>query len=53
MATLEQGFASDNVINFEVVLADGSIVNANKTSHTDLFWALRGGGKSKTSVLSY
>ena len=38
------GFACDNVLNYEVVLADGSIVNANATSNTDLFWALKGGG---------
>lgn len=27
----------------EVVLADGSIVNANNQTNTDLFWALKGG----------
>lgn len=32
------------MVNFEAVLADGSIVNANETSNTDLYWALRGGG---------
>lgn len=37
------GLACDNVVNFEVVLADGSLVNANNTSNTDLFWALKGG----------
>lgn len=30
--------------NFEVVLADGTVANANRTSHPDLWWALRGGG---------
>ncbi|KAF4969318.1 hypothetical protein FZEAL_10248 [Fusarium zealandicum] len=38
------GLASDNVKNFEAVLADGSIVNANAHSNSDLFWALKGGG---------
>ncbi|KAK2757544.1 hypothetical protein FQN54_004513 [Arachnomyces sp. PD_36] len=42
--TAQHGFASDNVVNYEAVLADGSIVNANETSNTDLYWALRGGG---------
>jgi hypothetical protein len=34
------GFGCDTVINYEVVLADGSIVQANKTSNQNLFWAL-------------
>jgi hypothetical protein len=39
------GFACDNVLNYEVVLADGSIVNANAGSpqYADLFRALQGG----------
>lgn len=40
----EYGLAADNVKNFEVVLADGRIVNANARENTDLFWALKGGG---------
>ncbi|KAF5027020.1 hypothetical protein F66182_895 [Fusarium sp. NRRL 66182] len=38
------GLAADNVKNLEVVLADGSVVNANAQSNSDLFWALKGGG---------
>ncbi|KAF4617071.1 hypothetical protein G7Y89_g15078 [Cudoniella acicularis] len=38
-----RGFACDNVANFEVVLANGDIVNANATSHSDLWTALKGG----------
>ncbi|KAH7024746.1 uncharacterized protein B0I36DRAFT_366662 [Microdochium trichocladiopsis] len=40
------GFVADNVINFEVVLASGEIVNANKTNHQDLFMALKGGNNN-------
>ncbi|KAL4873646.1 hypothetical protein BDV12DRAFT_207486 [Aspergillus spectabilis] len=40
----QYGLACDNVINFEVVLGDGNIVNANSTSNPDLWWALKGGG---------
>ncbi|KAI1208441.1 uncharacterized protein F4807DRAFT_431346 [Annulohypoxylon truncatum] len=36
------GWAANNVANFEVVLANGTIVNANSTSNPDLFWALKG-----------
>ncbi|KAK6072249.1 6-hydroxy-D-nicotine oxidase [Seiridium cupressi] len=38
-----KGFACDNVVNFEVVLASGAIVNANATDNSDLFQALKGG----------
>ncbi|KAI7204840.1 hypothetical protein KC316_g510 [Hortaea werneckii] len=40
------GFVADNVINYEVVLASGEIVNANSTSHQDLWLALRGGSSN-------
>ncbi|KAI1145859.1 FAD-binding domain-containing protein [Nemania diffusa] len=40
----EFGTAADNVKNFEVVLGNGSIVNANSAENSDLFWALKGGG---------
>ena len=40
------GFAVDNVINFEIVLSSGKIVNANATCNTDLFFALKGGGNN-------
>ncbi|KAL2016718.1 hypothetical protein VTK56DRAFT_3147 [Thermocarpiscus australiensis] len=39
----KEGLAVDNVLNYEIVLADGSIVNANPGSHQDLFKALKGG----------
>ncbi|KAI6778372.1 uncharacterized protein J7T54_000490 [Emericellopsis cladophorae] len=38
-----RGFACDNVVNFEVVLGDGSIVNANAEENHDLWVALKGG----------
>ncbi|KAJ0418902.1 hypothetical protein BJY00DRAFT_314578 [Aspergillus carlsbadensis] len=40
----QYGLSCDNVLNFEVVLGNGTIVNANSTSHPDLWWALKGGG---------
>ncbi|KAI0542084.1 hypothetical protein GGR58DRAFT_453902 [Xylaria digitata] len=36
-------WTSDTITNFEVVLANGSIVNANATSNPALHWALKGG----------
>jgi FAD/FMN-containing dehydrogenase len=40
------GWVVDNILNFEVVLSSGSLVNANKTHNTDLFRALKGGGNN-------
>ncbi|KAH6642672.1 hypothetical protein C7974DRAFT_420933 [Boeremia exigua] len=38
-----EGLGCDNVANFEVVLATGEVVNANASSHPDLWIALKGG----------
>ncbi|KAI4125762.1 MAG: hypothetical protein LQ338_004098 [Usnochroma carphineum] len=40
------GFVCDQVLNFEVALADGQIVNANATSNPDLWFALKGGSNN-------
>lgn len=40
------GWAVDNVLNYEIVLASGKIVNANQASNKDLFKALKGGGSN-------
>lgn len=37
------GFGCDNIANFEIVLADGKVINANANSHSDLWTALKGG----------
>ncbi|KAI0259514.1 hypothetical protein BC834DRAFT_1028892 [Gloeopeniophorella convolvens] len=38
------GLAADNVFQYTIVLANGTLATANAVSNTDLFWALRGGG---------
>jgi FAD/FMN-containing dehydrogenase len=38
------GLAIDNLLEAEVVLADGEVVRASADQNEDLFWALRGGG---------
>ncbi|CAK4034243.1 bifunctional solanapyrone synthase-like [Lecanosticta acicola] len=40
------GWACDNVANYQVVLANGSIVHANPTTNPNLYFALRGGGNN-------
>ncbi|PSK33979.1 hypothetical protein B9Z65_8305 [Elsinoe australis] len=40
------GFSFSSVINYEVVLANSTIVNANATKNADLFWALKGGSNN-------
>jgi FAD/FMN-containing dehydrogenase len=37
------GWFVDNILNYEVVLASGAVVNANLSSNSDLFKALKGG----------
>jgi hypothetical protein len=40
------GWGCDNVLEVEVVLASGEIIQASRTSHPDLFIALRGGSNN-------
>ncbi|RAH57204.1 FAD-binding domain-containing protein [Aspergillus piperis CBS 112811] len=48
-----EGFVCDNVVNFQVVLANGTIVNANPKTNSDLWEALRGGGNNFGIVTRY
>ncbi|MBO3089210.1 FAD-binding oxidoreductase [Cellulomonas dongxiuzhuiae] len=38
------GLTCDNVLGYEVVTADGDVVQVSADEHPDLFWGLRGGG---------
>lgn len=42
--TRKCGLTIDNLLEADMVLADGSVVTVNKDYHPDLFWAIRGGG---------
>lgn len=64
----QYGWAANNVVNYEVVLANGTVVDANEKEHSgkqflvlgmvnsnksDLFAALKGGGNNLGIVTSY
>jgi ribonuclease T2 len=46
------GLGVDNLLEVELVLSNGTVVVANKKQHSELFWALRGGGGSTWGVIT-
>jgi len=46
------GFAADLITEYEMVLADGSVVTASEEEHEDLYWANRGGGGGNGVITS-
>ncbi len=47
------GLTIDNVLEADMVLADGSFVTVNAEQNTDLFWAIRGGGGNFGVITSF
>lgn len=47
------GLTIDNLLEADMVLADGSFVTVNKDQNEDLFWAIRGGGGNFGIVTSF
>ncbi|KAI0393087.1 putative FAD-binding oxidoreductase [Xylariaceae sp. FL0594] len=47
------GLVCDNIISYEVILADGRVVEASTRSHPDLFWALKGGSNNFGIVTNF
>ncbi|KAH5267276.1 hypothetical protein HBI82_225000 [Parastagonospora nodorum] len=46
------GLVTDNILHYNVVLANGTKINVNETSHSDLLWALKGAGHNFAAVTS-
>ena len=49
----KHGLTVDNLVETELVTADGDIIRASADDHPDLFWALRGGGGNYGVVTSF
>jgi FAD/FMN-containing dehydrogenase len=44
------GLTADHLTEVQIVTADGSVLTCNETTHSDLFWACRGGGGGNFGV---
>lgn len=46
------GMTCDNVLEAEMVLADGQVVYPSASNHPDLFWGLKGGGGGNFGIVT-
>ena len=46
------GLAVDNLLEADIVIADGTLLTVNACTNQDLFWAMRGGGGGSWGVVT-
>jgi hypothetical protein len=46
------GITSDNLVELDMILADGSFITVNKHKYSDLFWASRGGAGGNFGIVT-
>lgn len=49
----KHGLTADHLVTLNVVLANGTAISVNETSHPDLWWAMRGAGHNFGIVTSF
>ena len=47
----KHGLACDNILQYEMVNATGSVLRINDNTNPDLYWALRGGGNGNFGIV--
>ena len=47
------GLTADNLVGADIVTADGHLLHVSEAEHSDLFWAIRGGGGNFGVVTSF
>jgi FAD/FMN-containing dehydrogenase len=52
LASRAWGLASDNLVSVQIVTADGKLLTADASHHSDLFWACRGGGGGNFGIVT-
>ena len=52
LASRAWGLASDNLRSVQIVTADGSVLTADSSNHSDLYWACRGGGGGNFGIVT-
>ena len=50
--TAKHGLAVDNLLEVDIVIADGTLLTVNKCWFPDLFWAVRGGGGGTFGIVT-
>ena len=46
------GLTADNILEIDVVTANGTLLTVNECENSDLFWALRGGGGGTFGIVT-